>query len=40
MGMSAPQIENTSGVEIGIVPTHTKFVGGLVPNAQGKLPRD
>jgi hypothetical protein len=26
-------------VELGFVPTHTKFVGGLVPEADGRLPR-
>ncbi len=26
-------------VELGIVPTHLKFVGGLVPDEAGKLPR-
>ena len=32
-------IENTSRVEIGVVPTHLKFVGALVPDEAGKLPR-
>ncbi len=27
-------------VELGIVPTHIKFVGGLVPDENGKLPRN
>lgn len=27
-------------VELGIVPTHTKFVGGLVPDENGRLPRN
>lgn len=27
-------------VDLGVVPTHIKFVGGLVPNEAGKLPRD
>ena len=27
-------------VELGVVPTHLKFVGGLVPDDSGKLPRD
>jgi len=27
-------------VEIGVVPTHVKFVGGLVPDDDGKLPRE
>jgi len=26
-------------IEIGVVPTHIKFVGGLVPDDQGKFPR-
>lgn len=29
-----------SKVRLGVVPTHLKFVGGLVPDEQGKLPRD
>ncbi len=27
-------------VQLGVVPTHIKFVGGLVPDEQGKFPRD
>lgn len=27
-------------VELGVVPTHIKFVGGLAPNADGKFARD
>lgn len=27
-------------VDLGVVPTHLKFVGGLVPDDGGKLPRD
>ncbi|WP_417744975.1 hypothetical protein [Rosistilla oblonga] len=27
-------------VDLGVVPTHLKFVGGLVPDEAGKLPRD
>ena len=27
-------------VELGVVPTHLKFVGSLVPGGDGKLPRD
>ncbi len=27
-------------IELGVVPTHTKFVGGLVPDDNGRLPRD
>ena len=30
----------TNQVKIGVVPTHLKFVGGLVPDDNGKLPRD
>ena len=26
-------------VEFGVIPTHIKFVGGLVPDENGKLPR-
>jgi len=26
-------------IELGIVPTHLRFVGGLVPDAEGRLPR-
>jgi hypothetical protein len=29
-----------SKVQLGVVPTHIKFVGGLVPDAHGKFPRD
>ena len=32
-------IENKSNIELGVVPTHTKFVGGLAPDENGKLPR-
>lgn len=28
-----------TGVELGVVPTHIKFVGGLVPDESGRLPR-
>jgi hypothetical protein len=28
-----------TNVELGVVPTHIKFVGGLVPDDQGKFPR-
>lgn len=27
-------------IELGVVPTHLKFVGGLVPDEAGRLPRD
>lgn len=30
----------TDQIKIGVVPTHLKFVGGLVPDDQGSLPRD
>lgn len=33
-------IELRADVEIGVCPTHVKFVGGLVPGDDGKLPRD
>lgn len=29
-----------TNVELGVVPTHLKFVGGLAPDNQGRLPRD
>ena len=29
-----------AGVELGVVPTHIKFVGGLVPDDDGRLPRN
>ena len=32
-------IRNKSKVEIGVVPTHLMFVGALVPDESGKLPR-
>ena len=32
-------LKNRSKVEIGVVPTHLKFVGALVPDDAGKLPR-
>ena len=35
----AVQIPNKSKVELGVVPTHLKFVGALVPDESGKLPR-
>ncbi|MEK0445081.1 MAG: hypothetical protein RLZZ399_402 [Verrucomicrobiota bacterium] len=37
--MSA-KISLIPGIHLGVVPTHLKFVGGLVPDAHGKLPRD
>lgn len=33
-------IESRSGVSLGVVPTHLKFVGGLLPDDLGRLPRD
>lgn len=33
-------IELKPSVELGVVPTHAKFVGGLVPEGDGRLPRD
>ncbi|MCA9174510.1 MAG: hypothetical protein KDB14_08490 [Planctomycetales bacterium] len=32
-------IESKTKVSLGVVPTHLKFVGGLVPDENGKLPR-
>jgi len=32
-------IPSNSGIELGVVPTHLKFVGGLVPDDDGKIPR-
>lgn len=33
-------IAHRTTVQTGVVPTHLKFVGGLVPDDQGRLPRD
>ncbi len=33
-------IESKSGIALGVVPTHLKFVGGLVPDENGRIPRD
>ena len=33
-------IESKSQVQLGVVPTHLKFVGGLVPDENGRLPRN
>jgi len=33
-------IELKSKVKLGVVPTHLKFVGGLVPDEEGRIPRD
>ena len=35
----ADQITLKANVELGVVPTHIKFVGGLVPDDDGRLPR-
>ena len=35
----AIEIPLKANVELGVVPTHTKFVGGLVPDENGRLPR-
>lgn len=35
----AESIPLKTGVELGVVPTHIKFVGGLVPDEDGRLPR-
>ena len=35
----AEQITLKANVELGVVPTHIKFVGGLVPDDNGRLPR-
>lgn len=32
-------IESKTKVNVGVVPTHLKFVGGLVPDDNGKIPR-
>ncbi len=34
------EISLKTKIELGIVPTHVKFVGGLVPDDDGRLPRD
>jgi hypothetical protein len=36
----AAKIDLKSNVSIGVVPTHLKFVGGLAPDENGKMPRD
>ena len=35
----AETISLKTNVELGVVPTHIKFVGGLVPDDDGRLPR-
>lgn len=34
------KISLNSNVSLGVVPTHLKFVGGLVPDENGRMPRD
>ena len=34
------KIDLKANVQLGVVPTHIKFVGGLVPDDGGQLPRD
>lgn len=36
----AAELSLKAGVELGVVPTHIKFVGGLVPDDNGRLPRN
>ncbi len=36
----AESISLKTNVELGVVPTHIKFVGGLVPDDNGRLPRN
>ena len=33
-------VELRTGVKLGVVPTHLRFVGGLVPDENGRIPRD
>lgn len=33
-------VTNKSKVQLGVVPTHLKFVGGLVPDEEGRIPRN
>ena len=35
-----PKFESKSSIKLGVVPTHIKFVDGLVPDEQGNMPRD
>ena len=35
----AADISLKAKIDLGVVPTHLKFVGGLVPDANGRLPR-
>ena len=34
------KIQSQSNIQLGVVPTHLRFVGALVPDAAGKFPRD
>ena len=34
------QIQLLAPVDLGVVPTHLKFVGGLVPDEDGRIPRN
>lgn len=36
----AQDITLRSSIDLGVVPTHIKFVGGLVPDENGRLPRE
>lgn len=36
----AADIPLNANVDFGVVPTHLKFVGGLVPDENGRIPRD
>jgi hypothetical protein len=36
----ATDINLRTNIELGVVPTHIKFVGGLVPDEEGRLPRE
>lgn len=40
VGQTMNPIKLKSNVRLGVVPTHLKFVGGLVPDENGKIPRD
>ncbi len=35
----ASSIPLKADINLGVVPTHIKFVGGLVPDEKGRLPR-
>lgn len=38
--MNMTKIDYKSEIRLGIVPTHLKFVGGLVPDEEGRIPRN